>query len=176
MLHQKIYYNFRTTNRAKENGNMQLLNFHMFDISLLPGVFQNILWVQKESFKIYSGCTRSLSKYTLGTSRHNLTSSWHHLTPFQHHPTPSWHHATPSWHHPPPSWHHSSHFWHYDTYLKYIQHLPDSIQHLPDTIRLSLHLWALSGPLKFTLALPRWISEAPLDVYNSYLIILCHSP
>ena len=61
---------------------MQLLNFHMFRIGLLPGVFQNILWVQEESFKIYSGRAKSLSKYTLGTSMHHLTPSWHHLTVF----------------------------------------------------------------------------------------------
>ena len=58
----------RTTNRAKDDGNMQILNFHMFHIGLLPGVFQNILWAREESFKIYSGHPRSLSKYTLGTS------------------------------------------------------------------------------------------------------------
>ena len=34
---------------------MQFLNFHMFHIGLLPGVFQNILWAREESFKIYSG-------------------------------------------------------------------------------------------------------------------------
>ena len=30
-------------------------------------------------------------------------------------------------------------------------------------------------PLKFTLAPPRWISKAPQDVNNSYLIILCRT-
>ena len=59
---------YKTTNMAKEDGNMHLLNFHMFHIGLLPGVFQNILWAREESFKIYSGCARSLSKYALGTS------------------------------------------------------------------------------------------------------------
>ena len=29
----------RTTNKAKDDGNMQILNFHMFHIGLLPGVF-----------------------------------------------------------------------------------------------------------------------------------------
>ena len=29
----------RTTNRAKDDGNMQILIFHMYHIGLLPGVF-----------------------------------------------------------------------------------------------------------------------------------------
>ena len=58
----------RTTNRAKDDGNMQIRSFHIFHISLLPGVFQNILVACEESFKIYSGRPRSLSKYILGTS------------------------------------------------------------------------------------------------------------
>ena len=58
----------RTTNRAKGDGNMQLLNFQMFYIGLWPGVFQDIHWAREESFKIYSGHARSLSKHTLGTS------------------------------------------------------------------------------------------------------------
>ena len=44
-----------TTNEAKDDGNMQILNFHMFHIVLLPGVL-----------KIYAGRRRSLVKYTLG--------------------------------------------------------------------------------------------------------------
>ena len=55
---------YRTTNRAKEDDNMQFLNLHMFHIGLLPGVFakyslgaggvfKNILWARKKSFKKY---------------------------------------------------------------------------------------------------------------------------
>ena len=50
-----MYFRDRTTNWAKDGPNMWILNFHMFCVSPLPGVFQNILWACQESFKIYFG-------------------------------------------------------------------------------------------------------------------------
>ena len=48
-----ITKSYMTTNLAKDDGNMQILIFHMYHIGLLP-------------FKIYYGRGRSLLKYTLG--------------------------------------------------------------------------------------------------------------
>ena len=49
-----LYLINRTTSSAKDVPNMRILNFHMFCVSPLPGVFQNTLWARQEYVKIYS--------------------------------------------------------------------------------------------------------------------------